>query len=93
MNMKRLASCAAIALLFAGVAPASAQITGVTPSTATSVKAGDDFATIKFQDPWDMKQNTDLGWHIWSIDAPATGIGSVAFNQPATVAAPNGADY
>ena len=40
-----------------------------------------------------MKQNADLGWHIWSNDAPATGLGGVAFNQPATANAQNGTDF
>src|SRR6266487_2514892 len=73
--------------------PAAAQITVTAPATTVNVTAAKDFATAAFQDPWDMKQNTDLGWHIWSIDAPPTGLGSVAFNQPATSNAQNGTDF
>src|SRR5215211_4993212 len=73
---------------------ASAQITGVTaPSSTVNVTAATDFATVNFQDPWDMKQNTDLGWHIWSKDQPPSGLTSVAYNQPATATAQNGTDF
>ena len=91
MNFKTL--CLALASL--GVVPASAlaQITVTAPTTTVNVTAARDFATATFQDPWDMTQNTDLGWHIWSIDQPLPGIGSVAFNQPATATAPNGTAY
>ncbi|HUQ70663.1 MAG TPA: hypothetical protein VM165_14130, partial [Planctomycetaceae bacterium] len=50
------------------------------PASNINIKAGDDFATMSFQDPWDMKQNTDLSWHVWSIDAPPNGLNGVSFN-------------
>src|SRR5678816_3289676 len=84
-----------LTLVSLGVVPVSAlaQISVTAPTTTVNVTAAKDFATAAFQDPWDMKQNTDLGWHIWSIDAPATGLGSVAYNQPATANAQNGTDF
>lgn len=77
---KKSAFLALFVCLFASVA--SAQITAVTaPNSTVNVRAGDDWATLSFQDPMDMRQNTDLSWHVWSIDLPATGMTGVAFNQ------------
>jgi hypothetical protein len=56
-------------------ATVSAQaITAVTsPSSATTIKAANDFATRAFQDPWDMNQKTDVGPFLGSNDAGSNG--------------------
>jgi len=75
--------CLTLASLCLLPVSAAAQINAVTaPASTVNVTAAKDFATVSFQDPWDMKQNTDLGWHIFSNDAPASGLTSVAYNQP-----------
>src|SRR4051794_32773464 len=86
-------ACFGLAAVCLVSTPAFAQITVTAPASTVNVTAAKDFATASFQDPWDMKQNTDLGWHVWSNDLPVTGLGSVAFNQPATASAPNGTEY
>jgi hypothetical protein len=84
--------CLTLASLCLVPAFASAQVTAVTsPASTVNVTAAKDFATVAFQDPWDMKQNTDLGWHIWSKDAPPSGLTSIAYNQAST--ALNGTDF
>lgn len=40
-------------------------ISVTSPSSAVTVKAADDYATRAFQDPWDMNEQTDLGWFIY----------------------------
>src|SRR5687768_1126248 len=78
--MKKSAFFALFVCLCASVA--SAQITAVTaPNSAINIKAGDDWATLSFQDPMDMRQNTDLSWHVWSIDETRHRLSGVAFNQ------------
>jgi hypothetical protein len=44
-----------------------AAITVTSPSSAAKVRAAEDFATAAFQDPWDMNQQTDLGWFIFDV--------------------------
>jgi hypothetical protein len=84
--------CLTLASLCLVSASAFAQVTAVTaPASTVNVTAARDFATVAFQDPWDMKQNTDLGWHIWSKDLPQSGLTSVAYNLPSTVL--NGTDF
>jgi hypothetical protein len=86
MTLKKV--CLTLALLCLVPAAALAQVTVSAPATAINITAGDDWATTSFQDAMDMKQNTDLSWHIWSIDLPSNGLTGVAFNQSNA----NGAD-
>jgi len=51
----------------------------VTSIGASAVAAGGDFATKAFQDPWDLSQRTDLGWWIFGVDQPASGLTNVQF--------------
>lgn len=85
--------CLTLASLCLLPVSAAAQITVTAPASTVNVTAARDFATVSYQDPWDMKQNTDLGWHIFSNDAPPTGLTTVAYNQPATSTAPNGTEF
>ena len=68
--MKKILLSGLAALMLA--APASAQFSNVTPTTAGAnvVNPADDFATRAFQDPWDMSQRTDVGWWLFSNDFP-----------------------
>src|SRR5438445_6489333 len=54
--------------------------TNITPSVNETIKAADDFATLTFQDPWDMSQMTDLGWYTYSIDQPVSCLTNIAFS-------------
>jgi hypothetical protein len=58
-------------------ATASAQnppVTAVTaPATNTPIKPANDFATRAFQDPWDMKQKTDVAPFLGSNDVGSNG--------------------
>ena len=70
---------AVLVCLLACPALASAQtITGI---GATAVKAGDDFATKAFQDPWDMNERTDIGWFLHGTDQPASGLAAPTFSN------------
>ena len=51
----------------------------VTSIDTSAVAAGGDFATKAFQDPWDLSQRTDLGWWIFGVDQPASGLTNVQF--------------
>src|SRR5437879_6054400 len=73
--------------------PAAAQINVTAPASTVNIKAANDFATVSYNDPMDMKQNTDLGWTVWSNDVTPSGLTSVGFNQPATGGAPNSSDW
>jgi hypothetical protein len=44
-----------------------AAIAVTSPASATTVRAAEDFAAAAFQDPWDMSQQTDLGWFIYDV--------------------------
>jgi hypothetical protein len=56
---------------------ASAQVP-ILSGAATS-KAGEEFATKSFQDPWDMNQRTDIGWWIHSTDQPEHFLTNISF--------------
>ena len=66
--------------LYVLACPALASAQTITGIGAPAVRAGDDFATRAFQDPWDMSQRTDLGWWIYGVDQPVSGLGNPAFN-------------
>ncbi len=42
-------------------------ISVTSPTGAETIESADDFATEAFQDPWDMNEQTDLGWFIWDV--------------------------
>jgi hypothetical protein len=50
------------------------------PAANETIKAADDFATLTFQDPWDMSQMTDLGWYTYGVDAPSSNLSSFSFS-------------
>jgi hypothetical protein len=59
-----------------------AAITVTSPSSVETVKAADDFATAAFQDPWDMNQQTDLGWFIFDvISGSKSNLTSISFSN------------
>lgn len=60
-------------------AVASAQ-TSINIGTSSS-KAGEDFATRAFQDPWDMNQRTDVGWWLNSTDQPEPNLTNISFTN------------
>ena len=66
------------AAALACVLPLSAQ-TVTAPAVNETIKAADDFATLTFQDPWDMNQMTDLGWYTYSVDQPVSCLTNIAF--------------
>ena len=69
----------AAAVVMSSVA-AWAQITVTAPAANETLKAADDFATLTFQDPWDMSQMTDLGWFTYGVDAPVSNLTNIAFS-------------
>ena len=85
--------CLSLASLCLVPVAASAQISVTAPASTINVKAATDFATASYNDPVDMKQNTDLGWTVWTNDVTHSGLSGVGFNQPATGGAPNSADW
>jgi len=62
------------------VAAAAAAQTVTSPSTTDAVAPAADYATLAFQDPWDMDQRTDLGWWLQGVDSPASGLSSFSFS-------------
>ncbi len=80
MTSKRVLLAAVMIFVTTG-AVFGQSISGVSPSSPVNVRAGDDWATLSYQDPMDMTKNTDLGWHLWSIDQPASGLSNIGFNQ------------
>lgn len=57
-------------------------ITAVTaPSSNTTIKAANDFATRVFQDPWDMNQKTDVGPFLGSNDASSSNWANINFSN------------
>ena len=66
-----------MALLAALVSLAFAQ-TVTAPAANETIKAADDFATLTFQDPWDMSQMSDLGWFTYSVDQPISNLTNIA---------------
>jgi hypothetical protein len=75
--LNRISFLAAAAL--AGALALSAQ-TVTAPAVNETIKAADDFATLTFQDPWDMNQMTDLGWYTYSVDQPVSCLTNIAFS-------------
>src|SRR6266699_2936744 len=74
--------CIAItALILTGAFSASGQITVTAPSANETIRAADDYATLAFQDPWDMSQWTDLGWFTFGVDQPAANLSNIAFTN------------
>src|SRR5258708_32892325 len=69
------------ALILMGAFSASAQITVTAPSANETIRAADDYATLVFQDPWDMSQWTDLGWFTFGVDQPASNLSNIAFTN------------
>lgn len=37
------------------------------PSSGETMTAAEDYASAAFQDPWDMNEQTDLGWFIYDV--------------------------
>jgi hypothetical protein len=69
------------ALILAGTFSASAQITVTAPAANETIRAADDYATLAFQDPWDMSQWTDLGWFTFGVDQPPSNLSNIAFTN------------
>src|SRR5258708_3205332 len=69
------------ALILMGAFSASSQITVTAPSANETIRAADDYATLAFQDPWDMSQWTDLGWFTFGVDAPPANLSNIAFTN------------
>src|SRR5919108_5382548 len=70
-------------LVLGSVLPASAfaQYTITAPANgANAVASANDYATQGMQDPWDMNERTDLGYHLNSVDWPLPGWASVNFS-------------
>src|SRR5207237_147938 len=51
----------------------------ITLGGAPSSKAGEEFATKAFQDPWDMSQRTDVGWWLFGTDEPQGNLTNISF--------------
>src|SRR4051794_7500389 len=69
MNFKNdLRAVLVWAALFAAV-PAGAQTLTSGPAVDTVVTPAHDYAATQWQDPWDMKQRTDIGWFTWAVES------------------------
>ena len=51
----------------------------ITLSGAAASKAGEEFATKSFNDPWDMNQRTDVGWWLFGTDEPQGNLTNISF--------------
>ncbi|MCP4221268.1 MAG: hypothetical protein GY765_41965 [bacterium] len=52
------------------------------PSSNETIAAAEEFATEAFQDPWDMNEQTDLGWFIWDVvSGSKSNLSSVDFSN------------
>jgi hypothetical protein len=51
----------------------------ITLGGSAASKAGEEFATKAFQDPWDMNQRTDVGWWLSGTDEPQSNLTNVSF--------------
>src|SRR5260370_8529247 len=69
------------ALILMGAFDASGQITVNGPSVNETIRAADDYATLAFQDPWDMSQWTDLGWFTFGVDSPPANLSNISFTN------------
>src|SRR5258708_15740222 len=67
------------ALILMGAFGASGQITVTAPSANETIRAADDYATLAFQDPWDMSQWTDLGWFTFGVVSPPPNFSIIFF--------------
>jgi hypothetical protein len=77
--MKRIVHLTLV-LIGLAASPAAAQITVTAPASgANTIASANDFATTVLQDPWDMSQNTDGGWFVYSVDQPSNGWASAGY--------------
>ena len=90
--MCRRISTALLPVAFFVVTLTEAQITVTQPSGSTVFRAADDYATQAFQDPWDMKQWTDLGWFTYGTDQPLTNLTGFSFTGGAFSATSTSSD-
>jgi Ser-Thr-rich glycosyl-phosphatidyl-inositol-anchored membrane family len=61
-------------------APAALFAQSVTLGGSANVASADDFASRSFQDPWEMNERTDLGWHLNGVDGPLPNLTNVSFS-------------
>ena len=66
-NDLRIALIVSAAVLAA--VPAGAQTLTSGPNSNTVVTPANDYAASQWQDPWDMKQRTDIGWFTWAVES------------------------
>ena len=51
------------------------------PSSGETLTASEDFASTAFQDPWDMNEQTDLGWFIYDVTSGSkSNLSNVTFS-------------
>jgi hypothetical protein len=98
MDISHLESCGRSALIVICcllLAPAlEAQFAVTSPSTMDAIRPADDFATLTFQDAWDMNERTDLGWFTYSVDQPPSNLTNISvangiFSAIGTTSSPN----
>ena len=53
----------------------------ITLGGAAAVASAQDFATLSFQDPWDMNARTDFGWFLHGADLPSPELINVSFSN------------
>ncbi len=76
MHMFRVA----LALIVVLCVPAPLLSQTVTLGGTLNVASAGDFASHSFQDPWDMNERTDLGWHLNGVDGPLSNLTNVSFS-------------
>jgi len=67
MNVKKIYIILLMIVNTAGIGYGAVNVTA--PSSGETVNAAEDYATSAFQDPWDMNEQTDLGWFIWDVES------------------------
>ena len=61
--------------------PTSLQAQSIALGGPAAVASAQDFATLSFQDPWDMNERTDFGWFLHGADLPAPNLNNVTFSN------------
>jgi hypothetical protein len=60
----------------------TAAIRVTAPASAETLSSADDFATAAFQDPWDMNQQTDLGWFVFDqTSGSSSNLSNISFSN------------
>jgi hypothetical protein len=60
--------------------PTKLNAQSITLGGPAAVASAQDFATLSFQDPWDMNERTDFGWFLHGADLPSPQLTNISFS-------------